>query len=460
MPYSTIESPAPSPAAAVVGRVVRLHFACRAEVPIGSFLRVTGSSLWAPGSTATSLTSADSNVDAGEVIQAHRAAGIVQTGCGSGFGMLHEEAYASSVEMVTSPESYPLWRTRKPVVIVLNPHEHSHHHAEGAANKFHSHRYRYLVVTPGAANYLPTSVQGLDAAMAAASMTAKPHPSSSVYRRPSAVLVKHTNEEAETNTNVLARSYADQGSSVVGGGSVLHKHARTDSTSSTDFAGVPLVRENSINSSTAPSTHYAGATSSDTGEGAIPITVWEDPFAVEAGAGAGELTRSIHGGYGTRVPHYKAYASTLSLQNMSAQNVMTVKNLVNLPFRTLLVPFPSAEHDGKSAAGGATDVMVTEDVRGEPGGEYTPDGVRIDTWNSAEDIAWKSYIEISQTVSVFVRAVFFHSFIHSFIHSLRHDFPHTKHDIPYHSFLPSPSVLPYFLDQTPQGTTTCTSSLL
>ena len=30
------------------GRVVRLHFCCKAELPIGSSLRVTGSTLWAP----------------------------------------------------------------------------------------------------------------------------------------------------------------------------------------------------------------------------------------------------------------------------------------------------------------------------------------------------------------------------------------------------------------------------
>ena len=35
------------------GRVVRLHFECHAELPIGSYLRVTGSSLWAPTAIGT-----------------------------------------------------------------------------------------------------------------------------------------------------------------------------------------------------------------------------------------------------------------------------------------------------------------------------------------------------------------------------------------------------------------------
>ena len=36
------------------GRVVKLHFACRAELPIGSTLRVTSSQLWAPGTLTPS----------------------------------------------------------------------------------------------------------------------------------------------------------------------------------------------------------------------------------------------------------------------------------------------------------------------------------------------------------------------------------------------------------------------
>ena len=49
--------------------------------------------------------------------------------------------------MVTTPETYPVWRTRKPVVVVLNRH---------AATKksVQHHYYRYLVVSPGAAQNL------------------------------------------------------------------------------------------------------------------------------------------------------------------------------------------------------------------------------------------------------------------------------------------------------------------
>jgi hypothetical protein len=42
--------------------------------------------------------------------------------------------------MVTTPDMYPLWKTRRPVVVVL--------HKKGSA--LQHHYYRYMVVTPGA----------------------------------------------------------------------------------------------------------------------------------------------------------------------------------------------------------------------------------------------------------------------------------------------------------------------
>lgn len=47
--------------------------------------------------------------------------------------------YTSSIEMVTTPDDYPIWKTRKPVVVVI-------HHGRKAVQH---HYYRYLVVSPG-----------------------------------------------------------------------------------------------------------------------------------------------------------------------------------------------------------------------------------------------------------------------------------------------------------------------
>jgi hypothetical protein len=122
------------------GRVLRLHFQCRAELPIGSILRVTGSSLWSP----THLTHEDPTQ--GQSIASQTAAQTPFASSGdedwvdvSILNQSHATMYTSSIEMYTTPETYPLWQTRRPVVILLNK-----------ARGIHHHYYRYLVVTPGA----------------------------------------------------------------------------------------------------------------------------------------------------------------------------------------------------------------------------------------------------------------------------------------------------------------------
>ncbi len=57
-----------------------------------------------------------------------------------GYSQSVQQSYASSVEMVTSPDEWPVWRTRKPVIVSLR-----HHHG-----KIEHHRYRYMVISPGA----------------------------------------------------------------------------------------------------------------------------------------------------------------------------------------------------------------------------------------------------------------------------------------------------------------------
>jgi len=120
------------------GRVVRLHFRCHAEIPIGSFLRVTGSTLWAPGSAATNPS------DSGVALHRTEATAFPVTEEDTMYSTPTQSLYASSVEMVTTPEEYPIWRTRKPVVLVINNSKKSVQH----------HYYRYLVVSPGGTSHL------------------------------------------------------------------------------------------------------------------------------------------------------------------------------------------------------------------------------------------------------------------------------------------------------------------
>jgi hypothetical protein len=139
----------PSP----VGRAVRLHFRCHAELPIGSFLRVTGSTLWAPGTSASDPTDATGAVNRAETAAFPVALDHTTQGGGAGGAALQASAatsmYASSVEMVTTPEEYPVWRTRHPVVVVL-------HHDKKTVQH---HYYRYLVVSPGGSASIGTMMQ-------------------------------------------------------------------------------------------------------------------------------------------------------------------------------------------------------------------------------------------------------------------------------------------------------------
>ena len=119
------------------GRVVRLHFTCRAELPIGSQLRVTGSTLWAP----TSLTSPQDPMNAHHIAHERTAEAFPVNEEDVQDSLLDSPAlYTSSVEMVTTPDTYPIWKTRRPVVVVLHKN----------AKQIQHHYYRYLVVTPGA----------------------------------------------------------------------------------------------------------------------------------------------------------------------------------------------------------------------------------------------------------------------------------------------------------------------
>jgi hypothetical protein len=141
------------------GRVVRLHFQCRAALPIGSFLRVTGSSLSGPGSSSSSATTGSNAMmhsDPTEATASEMAVSSMEGNSNSsGTGSLPSESfmgtatsgggglYTSSVEMVTTPETYPLWRTRTPVIVVLN-RRHS-----TIKQRVQHHYYRYLVIAPG-----------------------------------------------------------------------------------------------------------------------------------------------------------------------------------------------------------------------------------------------------------------------------------------------------------------------
>ena len=131
------------------GRVLRLHFTCRAEVPIGSFLRVTGSTLWAPGTSALDPTEAAPTVEHINHLDYTGNAGHGTSQNGSLINgrdtITSSNLYTSSVEMVTTPETYPIWKTRRPVILLWNRRG----SGGSATTPVLHHYYRYLVVAPG-----------------------------------------------------------------------------------------------------------------------------------------------------------------------------------------------------------------------------------------------------------------------------------------------------------------------
>ena len=130
--------------------MVRVHLACCAALPIGTSLRVTGTYLWEPTDWRRGNDpSVDDNTihvvptdglnaseeDDEATLQRRVAMGLRDP-------RSHWVVASNSIEMVTCPATYPLWRTKRPVVIAVSNNS--------KAGGILRHRYRYVAVTPGA----------------------------------------------------------------------------------------------------------------------------------------------------------------------------------------------------------------------------------------------------------------------------------------------------------------------
>ena len=134
------------------GRVVRVHLACIARLPVGTTLRVTGTHLWDPvewrrcdggdGDGGGGVPEEGDEVRGGDL----RPSATTSASAGTRDPRSHSMCAPGSVEMVTCPDTYPLWRTRRPVVLTSSSSSSSVRGGGGVLR----HRYRYLAVTPGA----------------------------------------------------------------------------------------------------------------------------------------------------------------------------------------------------------------------------------------------------------------------------------------------------------------------
>mmetsp|Transcript_18824 Transcript_18824/g.37984 ORF Transcript_18824/g.37984 Transcript_18824/m.37984 type:complete len:1293 (+) Transcript_18824:109-3987(+) len=149
------------------GKILRLHFSCHAELPLGTTLRVT-STIGPPPQNDVPDDNKDNN-GAGDDHSV--SSDIFSTGTladkgsvSANLARMHNRLLQNTVEMYTDPESYPIWKTTKPVVVIDDGGSAENALAAAmdrdAANQEGGggtgllgpllHRYRYVAVTPGA----------------------------------------------------------------------------------------------------------------------------------------------------------------------------------------------------------------------------------------------------------------------------------------------------------------------
>lgn len=357
---------APNPC--MPGRVLRLHFECRASLLIGSTLHVTASSLWAPGSTAVAELIHDTNNsnnhnnskdDANDNTKSATAFGSSkhnQNGTDNNNttteGSSSSSLYVSSVAMVTTPDTYPVWKTRTPVVVVLNRHAASKHRVQ------HFY-YRYLVVSPGATTTTTTVAQQQQQLMVGSSSSEQPGAA----------------KDGNLSSPMVLTS-----SSTSGGGSTPVSQWE-DPFVGTNNTHLNLFIAPNINNSTEVSSS-ATTTYARTSVGG------GDEEPITANMSTVSLASTVASTY-----YPSASSTTMDNMNMTT-HLHTLADYFNLPYRTLdidphhLIPgstSSSSTTTGATAPGADQDGTTTSTAA-----EYRP--FATDNWNGADDATFQPYL--------------------------------------------------------------------
>jgi len=142
------------------GRIHRLHFTVSAPLPHGTTLRVT-STIRPPPSNHETAAINDNHDDADDrslqVFQSYDTAESTTTANGGNLND-HSQNYnrllRNTVELFTTPETYPIWKTERPVVIVddgiVTDKAEGKTSSSSSSSSLLRHHYRYVAVTPGA----------------------------------------------------------------------------------------------------------------------------------------------------------------------------------------------------------------------------------------------------------------------------------------------------------------------
>jgi len=268
--------------------------------------------------------------------------------------------------MVTSPDLYPVWKTRNPVVVALPAPHASVSSLEDMATdesllEMYHHRYRYMVVTPGA--------DGL---------TALSSPKSSCFQ-------PIQNKKPSSGSVVMSAASSDDNARSNRNDTATPPLSRSP-TPTREFT-LGLMREDSLHStgsnSNAASASAFATNNADTEE-CCPMALWEDPFADNGNENS--LSRSesfasdstpIRGPSGGGKEVHRRDVSS-GVVNRSC-GVGSMKYLLNLPFRTLDIPLTQGSAGWNK---GADDIS-----------ERTDEGIRVDQWNNPEEESWRPYLE-------------------------------------------------------------------
>lgn len=463
---AAMEEPIDAP---VVGKVVRLHFACRAPLPLGYQLRVTSSTLWAPSAQGAlagddaaaeavsssvandAYHSGSSNAPGGSTgigsatvrdsAEVAAAAGNQGDAYSGGVGV-----YASSVEMVTTPETYPVWRTRRPVAVVVRSQQRERRRSSrslggsmsrmsstaaamaaaaaaaeiagagspdprrsgnlgasaasamseftvtGSGGKVQHHRYRYLVVAPGwDAEHDPDGAKKEEDLLLASAATGM-----DLHGSLGTIDSEHHQGDAGGGSSSCHESrdvIAD-----------LPGALRTTMSGDTQD-GVPPPPEPAAPGAPCASMVQLGGregggayTTHEDGAGSLPVAMWEDPFGKRKDSADEEGRDEEERGQSRR----SSAASLRSLQKHAgdqrggADAVTAIRDLANLPYRTLDIAVGDGTvlktSSSRGGVGDGDDDDVSMEGADDGGAEYTEDGVRIDVWQSEEDEAFHQYV--------------------------------------------------------------------
>lgn len=133
------------------GKILRLHFSCHAELPFGTSLRVT-STVGPPPQNDVPDENKDGADDHSVSSDIFSTGTLADKGSVSAnLARMHNRLLQNTVEMYTSPDTYPIWKTSKPVVVIDDGgHQEMDRDAADREGGPLLHRYRYVAVTPGA----------------------------------------------------------------------------------------------------------------------------------------------------------------------------------------------------------------------------------------------------------------------------------------------------------------------